>query len=225
MRETTVPPARPWRPGPSRQRHHPPGLPPPPSWSARFQGAFLPTGCFGRVETGGECGRHRREGAGMHRVRGASGDVLARGPAFPQISAPARPPRPLFPPSRNTPVGPQTVGSPVGGVEMSGGRGALGARHWRRAGPRSPTRRRPGFAGTLPPTLKRRGVERPGRPGPRESGQPVEAGGITAKSAGSSLSLRPRGPEKPEVESHQSLIGDGGQGPLAEGGLLHGGGV
>ena len=39
----------------------------------------------------------------MHRVRGASEDALARGPAFPQISAPVRPPRPLFPPSRNTP--------------------------------------------------------------------------------------------------------------------------
>ena len=34
----------------------------------------------------------------MRRVRGASGDALARGPAFPPISAPARPPRPLFSP-------------------------------------------------------------------------------------------------------------------------------
>ena len=39
----------------------------------------------------------------MHGFRGASGDVLARGPDFPQISSPARPPRPRFPPSRNTP--------------------------------------------------------------------------------------------------------------------------
>ena len=34
----------------------------------------------------------------MHRVRGASGDVLARGPGFPPDLSPARPPRPLFPP-------------------------------------------------------------------------------------------------------------------------------
>ena len=43
------------------------------------------------------------EEGGMHRVRGASGDALARGPAFPHISAPARPRRPLFPPSPKHP--------------------------------------------------------------------------------------------------------------------------
>ena len=39
----------------------------------------------------GEYGRPRGRGGGIHRVRGASGDVLALGPGSPQISAPARP--------------------------------------------------------------------------------------------------------------------------------------
>ena len=40
--------------------------------------------------------------------------------------------------------------------------------------------------------------------------QPVEAGGLLQRVQ---ALPQPRGPEKPEVESHQSLIGDGGQGP------------
>ena len=40
--------------------------------------------CCGRVETGGECGRPRGMGGGMHGFRGASGDALARGPGYPE---------------------------------------------------------------------------------------------------------------------------------------------
>ena len=36
----------------------------------------------------------------MHRVRGASGDVLARGAGFPQISAPRAPLAPCFHPPK-----------------------------------------------------------------------------------------------------------------------------
>ena len=39
-----------------------------------------PVECFRRVDSGGECGAPRGRGAGMHGVRGASRDVLARGP-------------------------------------------------------------------------------------------------------------------------------------------------
>ena len=49
---------------------------------------------FGRVKTGGEYGRPRARGPGMHRVRGASGAVLARGPSFPPDLSPRALPSP-----------------------------------------------------------------------------------------------------------------------------------
>ena len=62
-------------------------------------------GVFREGENRGRVRPASGRGAGMHRVRGASGDVLARGPGFPPDLSPVRPPRPRFPPSRNTSCG------------------------------------------------------------------------------------------------------------------------
>ena len=56
--------------------------------------ASCPPVCFGRVKTGGEYGRPRGRGAGMHRVRGASGAVQAWRPGFPSYLSPRAPPSP-----------------------------------------------------------------------------------------------------------------------------------
>ena len=81
---------------------------------------------FRRVKTGGECGRPRGRGAGMHRVRGASGAVQARGPGFPQISAPARPPRPLSsdPRAVRIPSSPHRCAAPGEALGRMGGSGS-----------------------------------------------------------------------------------------------------
>ena len=75
-------------------------------------------GAVGRPSGEGECGPPRGRGGGMHRVRGASGDVRARGPGFPPHLSPRAPPSP---PVFHPPETPVRWTSPWGGKGKDGG--------------------------------------------------------------------------------------------------------
>ena len=65
---------------------------------------------FRRVNSGGECGPPRGEGGRKSRRSGVPGEAFQPGdPAFAQISAPARAPRPRCSPSGNTPLQRETL--------------------------------------------------------------------------------------------------------------------
>ena len=74
-----------------------PRMTPSPSICRSYKAAVKLRCVSGGCKTGGEYGRPRGRGPGMHRIRGASGAVQARGPGFPpDLSPRARPSPPVF---------------------------------------------------------------------------------------------------------------------------------
>ena len=164
--------------------------------------------CFRRVNSGGECGALGGRGGGIHGVRGASRDVLARGPGFsPDIYPPRAPLAPCFHPPetlhrqrlRPAPLGGPS--QPGRGLHRRGGARGRGARPGGSAGvaravapggrtrvPHAPLRRARRCRGVPPPSSASReprtrrarapGAARP-RPGlPRGPGRRAARGAL-----------------------------------------------